>query len=457
MTYPVGFDINNPGSSDLARYAQLDVVYSRDAIVMDVITNEEHPEYVKRKGACVGDVLAKIVPDEQYETDLSKLNWVSPEDVSTVDYPLKYEMVSVQFKGGKLRYSKRINLTRRVNESTSPQAIGRFVKQKANPSVDDMRLKRQGVSVKQTENDVEDTTNTADLFANTIVRPLRVCAGDVILQGRFGNTIRFGSSLVSNPATDAPKPNVLISTGHWQNPLSTSTGKEPSPYAATYEYINDDKSSIWMVTDEQVDFKPATRFSQASSKAHLRSSEITRGERPYTGAQIFVNSDRVLINSKVNEVSLFSNTEINLSSIRSITLDTEESVFITANNDINLDSTDDIFVTGDTISFDSRSDISHKTLGNYSILGRKIFIGTTNDVSQPMVLGGELSSWLKDMLDVVRILAGVSTVASGLATNPVQAALVTANLLSLTTGLGVPGIPQSAKFNSKVAYVSQGN
>lgn len=448
--YPVGYDINNPGSSVLARYAGTDVSYSKDAIVMDIITNEQHPEYIKRKGACVGDVLVKIVPDEQYETDLNKLNWVSPEEVSIVDYPLKYEMVSVQFKGGKLRYSRRINLTRRVNESTSPQAVGRFVKQKANPSVDDMRLAMQGVSVKQTENEVEDRTNITELFANTIVRPLRVCEGDFILQGRFGNTIRFGSSLFSNPATNTPKPNILISVGHWQTPVTTST-TEPSPYASTYEYINEDKSSIWMVTDEQVDFKPATRYSQATSKAHLRSSEIERGETPYTGAQIFVNSDRVLINSKVNEVSLFSNTEINLSSIRSITLDTEESVFITANNDITLDSTDDIFVTGSTISFDSSSDISHKTRGNYSILGKKIFIGTTNDDSQPIVLGGELSSWLKDLLQLITLIAAVPTVSTSLIPTPFAI-----NLLALTTKLGVPGVPQSAVFNSKVAYVSQG-
>jgi hypothetical protein len=454
MTYPIGFDINNPGASEQTRYANTDIKYAKDAIVVDVILNEKHPEYIKRQGACVGDILVRMLPEQQVETDLNKLNWVSPEEVSIIDYPLKYEMVSVYFKGGKLRYSRRLNLTRTIAESSSPQVIGRFISQKTSMSSTDMSLRAQGVSVKQTE-DLSDDTKVIGLFANLAVRPLRVCDGDFIVQGRFGNSIRMGSSLVSNPDVETPKPNILISAGQWQSPVSLST-TSTSPYAATYEYINEDKSLIWLVTDETIHFKPSTRYSQASSKAHLRSSGIERGETPYTGAQIFINSDRVLINSKVNEVSLFSNTEINLSSIRSITLDTEESVFITANNDITLDSTDDIFVTGSTISFDSSNDISHKARGNYSILGQKIFIGTTNDVSQPMVLGGELSSWLNDMLDVVKILVQVSTVASGLATNPAQAALVAANLLSLTTKLGAPGVPQSATFNSKVAYVSQG-
>jgi hypothetical protein len=69
-----------------------------------------------------------------------------------------------------------------------------------------------------------------------------------------------------------------------------------------------------------------------------------------------------------------------------------------------------------------------------------------------MVLGGELATWLRD-LALALSTATVITATGPAFFNPT----VTAKLVELLTKLGVPGIPQSAIFNSTSNFTSKTN
>ncbi len=284
---------------------------------------------------------------------------------------------------------------------------------------------------------------------------LRPNEGDLIINGRFGNTIRFGSSLFSSPNTSAPQPNLLLTVGQSPNKVTsidinndgTNETVVGGPYGLTYEDINKDKSSIWMVVDEKIVLDPATK----TSVSHLRSTESSDSTK-YTGAQIFVNSDRLILNSKLNEISLFSKKEINLSAVESITIDSAKSVFITAERDIEISTPQDFILNARSINLNVTNDISQGTSGNYIISGKKIFIGSDGDESQPMVLGGELATWLTSLVRVLSA-ATVLTATGPAFFNPT----VTFELGRLLNQLGLPGTPQSAIFNSTSNFTSKTN
>lgn len=450
---PYGVDINQLGASESPRFSISQPSPYADGLVEDIILNETHPKYAV-DGSNIGDILVRIIPDDR-GVPKERLNWASPLESNIQNLPLKNETVIIFYSFGKLYYSRPINTTKKITESSWPGLSQRFSPTEVGEKSNSAQLAAQGGPSYQPSEPSEPFTLGSEFKENTTARRVRPNEGDVILQGRFGNVVRFGSTLFSNPVSQNPQPNLLITVGQNPNPIATSTSVNQQ-YSLVYEDINQDKNSIWIVTDEIVNFGAATANSTAKNKAHLRSSEIPRVMPYYTGAQIFVNSDRVILNSKKNEISLFSSTEINLSALKSITVDSESSVFLTANADINLVAGDDLFLQGKSISLTATNNLSYKTSGNYSILGKKIFIGTSNDVTEPMVLGASLSSFLQKLIDVFTTQLPLSTVVTPAGPGTVLFAPLIVGLKALQLSqLGVT--PQSAVFNSRDNFITKTN
>jgi hypothetical protein len=455
-------DINQPGASLNPRISVDTPSAYFVAVVEDIILNETHRCYKVTTdktcppyngdfalGANVGMALLRLLPNNiNVATD--KLMWVLPLDSTMREYPLVNEIVLVFKSLGGLLYTRRVNTTNKITDGKFIGIKEAYSGASATPSSEAVVMaSRGGVRVDSINDASTDPSSTDGKYVeNPLVKMLRHTEGDMTIQGRFGNSIRFGSSLFSNPTDRIPRPNLLIRVGP-TNATYTSTYPTPTDHSLVFEDINTDNSSIWMVSNETVALKPAT----IDSVSHLRSSELS-DSKEYTGAQIFVNSDRVILNSKQNEISLFSNAEINLSAVQSITIDSANAVMITADRDITLTTPRDIVLTGRTISLNSPNDISQGTSGNYTISGRKIFIGSGGDESQPMVLGGELASWLQTVVFALTLLPLTFIPSpSGVA----SAAQLAQYIKELQAKLGVPGIPQSAIFNSTSNFTSKTN
>ncbi len=439
----LGLDINNLGAGAGAIGSVSIPTTQFDAVVEDIIINETNGEILKYKqdGSNIGEALVRILPDD-WGLDKKDLKSAYPLDMNIQQFPEVGEQVRVFCSFGTWFYTKPLNTKQKLTENTSTILSDTFGPNKANSEElrDSRLLSAQGVSVAVT--DTTRRTQERQVKVNPNTRPLRANQGDFIFSGRFGNFIRLGSSKFYDPNTQLPEPNLLLTAGMWDTPKQLSTPGKITPYSLAFENINKDKSSIWMVSNQTVPFLPIT--SELKSDAHVQAT------KEYTGAQIFINSDRVILNSKKNEISLFSNKEINLSSIGNITLNTEHNVFIRSHkSDIKINAKNRLTLTANEILISAKN-IVYDTTGDYAISGKRIFIGKYGDNSQPMVLGSNLALWLRALL--INLLAPSTFVSpvGPVVINPVVAAV----LREMRDGLS---IPSAAMFNSNDNFVSEDN
>jgi len=105
----------------------------------------------------------------------------------------------------------------------------------------------QGLSIPQSKSATRPTTDIAEKDNILTLKPF---LGDIIMESRWGSSIRFGSTSapeVSNPWSKSGTvgdPITIITNGH-----PTGSG---DPFALLVEDINTDKSSIWLTTSQEI-------------------------------------------------------------------------------------------------------------------------------------------------------------------------------------------------------------
>ena len=199
------------------------------------------------------------------------------------------------------------------------------------------------------------------------VRNLLSFEGDRIYQGRKGNGIRFGSTVPSHSdisewssiGNDGDPITILVN-GY----VTTDSGS----LAPNIEEINKEKSSIYLTTSQRLPLLPDRNDILNPLTKPLLPSQ-------YNYPQIILNADRIVLNSKVDEVMLFAATNIE----------------INTNNVINLNA------------------------GRYThINSPSINLGTNPDGSlptEPLLLGGKTHDLLLDLCGALTNLASYLSVA----------------------------------------------
>jgi hypothetical protein len=159
------------------------------------------------------------------------------------------------------------------------------------------------------------------------IHPLLPFEGDVIHEGRWGNSIRFGSTVKNTPnnwsnvGTNGD-PIVIIRNGQ-------SVRADNKGWIPLTENINDDLSSIYLTSTQNIPLK-------AASISYLSYKTKPQDINKYSGEQIILNSGRLVLNSSNDHLLLTSNKSINLNAIDSVNIDTP--VFITQANQVYLGS-----------------------------------------------------------------------------------------------------------------------
>lgn len=213
-----------------------------------------------------------------------------------------------------------------------------------------------------------DTINLGKTFIeNGDIRLLRSFEGDRIYQGRKGNGIRFGSTVKSKSNI-----NEWSSTGNDGDPITimvngyitTDTGS----LIPNIEEINKEMSSLYMTSTQTIPLIPGASI--------INPINSSLEPKQYIFPQVILNSDRVTINSKKDEVLLFAKTNVEISS----------------NNIINLNANDYIHLN-----------IEGKNPNSKILLGTK----ADNTVpDEPVLLGGQTHDLLLEMCNTLRRLAG---------------------------------------------------
>ena len=153
-------------------------------------------------------------------------------------------------------------------------------------------------------------------------RRIRPNEGDLLIEGRFGNSIRLGSNQIEK-GKYVESPNVIISAGHLINGDSDGEQKhdpqKENPYnngkreKAIYEDIDKDGSSIHITTNEELKFTPAVK------------SEVDGAFGPFEDKNILLDSDRIIFNTKNNgSIAMMSSHNIALSSVTSVVIESPE-------------------------------------------------------------------------------------------------------------------------------------
>ena len=138
------------------------------------------------------------------------------------------------------------------------------------------------------------------------IHPLQSYAGDLIYEGRFGQSIRFGNTTKGTNNTWSSvggngDPIMILRNG--QNPEITTDGWVP-----TVENLDKDLSTIYLTSTQKlsVDNNTISRFTPFSTLGRA----ITLNN--YTGPQIFTNTDRIVLNAKNDSVLIGSKKGISL-------------------------------------------------------------------------------------------------------------------------------------------------
>jgi hypothetical protein len=206
---------------------------------------------------------------------------------------------------------------------------------------------------------VED--NSTDIFLGgtfeekTNIHPLLPYEGDIIYEGRWGNSIRLGSTVKNSFI-----PNKWSLTGNNGDPITIlrngQTNYPSDPWIPETEDVNKDLSSIYLTSTQQLPIFPASVNNSSFSKS---TPPINVGQ--YEGNQIVLNSGRLVFNAKSDSILALANKSIQLS-------------------------------CGETLGIDAKQ---------ISLAADKVYLGSSEGIEgskiQPVVLGENLNFVLGDI------------------------------------------------------------
>ena len=149
------------------------------------------------------------------------------------------------------------------------------------------------------------------------IHPILPFEGDIIYEGRWGNSIRVGSTVKntlnnwSSVGTNGD-PILIIRNGQG---VQTEEGWVP-----TVEDINNDDSSIYATSTQKIPLK-------ASSTNYDSYKTSPTSPDQYAGKQILINSGRLVFNSTVDHILFSSKKSINLNAVEGVNIDTPTVTF----------------------------------------------------------------------------------------------------------------------------------
>lgn len=149
------------------------------------------------------------------------------------------------------------------------------------------------------------------------IHPLLPFEGDVIHEGRWGASIRFGSTVNNglnnwSKSGDNGDPILILRNGQG---FQSDEG-----WIYVVENINTDDSSIYFTSTQQIPLD-ASSIDYTSYGDNQPSSP-----KDYSGKQIILNSGRLVFNSTTDHILFSSAKSVNLNAIESINIDTKKCV-----------------------------------------------------------------------------------------------------------------------------------
>lgn len=268
--------------------------------VVDIILDDNHPEYAKYGYSQSIGAIKYTRLDRTIDTsDTEKLQIAYPASSTLKTLPVKNEIVLI---------------TQAPNpESTGERSTSSYVFYTTIVALWNHPAHNKAPSSKDNVNE-EDRYGFPDV---TNINPLQPFPGDVLVEGRLGQSIRLGGAgHVYNPLTaqdNNGSPFILLSSGQ----KDVGNGVQHIT-----EDINEDPSSIYLISNHKVPLIQA-RSKQESIKTK------TALANNYKGSQVIINSGRLFFNAKDENIGFASKGIFTVSS-DSIGLDADREIGLDA-------------------------------------------------------------------------------------------------------------------------------
>tara|TARA_Y100000034_G_scaffold75825_1_gene91038 strand:- start:254 stop:1558 length:1305 start_codon:yes stop_codon:yes gene_type:complete len=253
-----------------------------------------YPDYSK-----YGWIRARMDMDNNGSNDIIE---IAPLDSNVKEYPRPHEHVIVATYLDRKYYTQKLNIHNSVNFNM-----------------------QEGISIPFEPFAARPNTNIA-FVKNTKIRQLQADEGDITFNGRFGQSIRFGSNTTKLSKIEGETETVLADTGEPESPNIIMRAGQGDPAnlegenvkawnlddwfnRPVREDINNDGSSIWITTNQTVPLKEVVY-------SKLRNRNVPKLD----GKQIILNSDRIVFNAKKSHIFMSAEEAIDISANHMITL-----------------------------------------------------------------------------------------------------------------------------------------
>jgi hypothetical protein len=150
--------------------------------------------------------------------------------------------------------------------------------------------------------------------------------GDMIYEGRWGNSIRFGSTIKTKAPAVFGLNNWSQGPGESGDPITIIRNGQPSNenktagYLPIVENINNDLSSIYLTSTQTIPLN-------ASSVSYFSyPNNPPQNINKFNGPQLIYNSGRIVLNTNQDHLLLSSIKSVNLNAIESVNIDTPTTI-----------------------------------------------------------------------------------------------------------------------------------
>lgn len=311
--------------------------------VVDIILDETHPSYIQKGGAASinGVFYIPLKVDIQLEDNQQpRFAYQSKANIKVVptigEIVRLKQLVAPSLAGN--TFTTKLYYLDVVNVWNSPNS---------NPIIDFFN------------NSTLDTSFNNTFEQQNTVNPLRSAPGDVQLEGRQGQSIRFTGAIgQANPwidSTNIGKPITIISNGQ----EDTDEG-----FTTISENVDEDFSSIYLTSDHLIPLTQASTKYDTYQTAPIASNQ-------YKGNQVLINGGRLFFNAKEE----------------SIILSSVDSIGLTTLGTVNIDSTDFTCIDGSQI-----------------FLGEKAKTASQSN-KEPVLLGNQTENFLNSILNLMEGMA----------------------------------------------------
>lgn len=306
---------------------QLDLLSQNviSARVTDIILNENHPSFEALGGwTSIGTVFFEKVEGGNLNQPL--VQTATPLLPYLKNYPLVNELVLLFLlpnkdidKNSNIKqyyYLNPIAVWNNQHINGYPNTLKKSTTQSTEKK--SYQEIEQGQTRKSTEEEVEYSYNSP-LVGGTFVEkanihPILPFAGDIITEGRWGNSLRLGST---TKVQDSTYTNNWSNSGENGNPITILRNGQPldsssEGWIPVVEDINKDLSSLYLTSNQQIPLKSEFR----SYPAIKNTIPETIGS--YIGSQAILNSDRLIFNAKADSIIMNSQQSIAFSAIGDI-------------------------------------------------------------------------------------------------------------------------------------------